>query len=262
MSAATHDAPLPPPARTYDGVGVEALAHHLGVARLACFDAVGSTMDVAHALAAQGAPAGTLVLADTQSVGRGRAGRRWASAPGAGVWATWLARPATADALEVLSLRVGIALAPRLDALAPDDVRPVRIKWPNDLQLAGCKLAGVLVEARWRDARPEWVAIGVGINVRTPDDVDAATGLAAHATRIDVVTALVAALREATRREDATLGAGELATFAARDAVRGRRVVAPVAGRVDGVLPTGELLVRGADGVARPLRQATLEYAD
>jgi BirA family biotin operon repressor/biotin-[acetyl-CoA-carboxylase] ligase len=163
------------PAAAYDGVSVDALAVHLGVARLALYARVHSTMDVAHALAAAGAPHATLVLADAQVGGRGRARRRWASPLGTGVWATWIARPERADALDVLSLRVGLALAARLDALAP---ARVRIKWPNDLLLApdahatspGGKLAGVLVEARWRDTRPEWVAVGVGINVRPPRD--------------------------------------------------------------------------------------------
>ena len=249
-------------AEAYDGVARAALATRLGVARLALYARVGSTMDVAHALAAAGACDATLVLADAQTGGRGRGGRRWASPPGTGVWATWIARPERADALDVLSLRVGLALAEQLDALAP---APVRIKWPNDLLLAGPapgKVAGILVEARWREARPEWVAIGVGINVRPPNDAALpAAWLGAHVSRVDVAEALTRALRAASRAAG-PLGADELHAYAARDAILGRQVVAPVAGTVAGLLPTGEVLVRRADGVEVALRQATLTYAD
>jgi len=253
------------PATAYDGVSADALVGHLGVARLALYARVHSTMDVAHALAAAGAPDATLVLADAQVGGRGRAGRRWTSPSGTGVWATWIARPERADALDVLSLRVGLALAERLDALAP---APVRIKWPNDLLLARDaaasgpvgKLAGVLVEARWRDTRPEWVAVGVGINVRQPPDASlGASWLGSHVSRLDAVAALVDALRVATRAAGG-LSPSELADYAARNATLGRRVAAPVEGTVAGLLPTGELLVRDASGGLVPLRQATLEY--
>ena len=65
--------------------------------------------------AAEGAPAGTLVVADAQTAGRGRSGRTWTSERGAGVWLTLIERPRDVDALDVLSLRVGLALAPALD---------------------------------------------------------------------------------------------------------------------------------------------------
>jgi BirA family biotin operon repressor/biotin-[acetyl-CoA-carboxylase] ligase len=147
----------------YDGVGADVLARRLGVPRLALFAEVASTQDVAHALAGEGAADGTVVLADAQSGGRGRAGRAWQSPPGSGVWLTVVTRPHDLDALEVLALRVGLALA---EALSPLAAAPVGVKWPNDLLVGGRKLAGVLVEARWRDGRPEWAAVGVGVNVR------------------------------------------------------------------------------------------------
>jgi biotin-(acetyl-CoA carboxylase) ligase len=78
-------------------------------------------------------------------------------------------------------------------------------------------------------------------------------------SRVDVAAALVDALRVATRAAGA-LTASELADYAARDATLGRRVAAPVAGTVAGLLPTGELLVRDAAGALVPVRQATLEY--
>ena len=85
------------------------------------YDEVGSTLDVAHTLAADGAAAGTVVIADAQTAGRGQRGRAWQSERGAGLWLTLIERPSDASALDVLSLRVGLALAPALDPNAPDD---------------------------------------------------------------------------------------------------------------------------------------------
>ncbi|GLC26576.1 biotin--[acetyl-CoA-carboxylase] ligase [Roseisolibacter agri] len=242
----------------YDGVLAETLAGDLGIPRVVAFERVGSTMDVAHALAAEGAPAGTLVIADAQTGGRGRAGRRWVSAPGAGIWMTLLERPADASALEVLSLRLGLAAAVAVQPFADD---AVQVKWPNDLQIARRKLAGVLVEARWRDAQPEWVAVGVGLNVVPPADLPETSGLRAHVARLAVLSALVPALREAAATRGG-LSPEELAAYAARDALAGRRIVAPVAGIVRGVAPSGELRVTATDGAEHRLRQATITLAD
>jgi BirA family biotin operon repressor/biotin-[acetyl-CoA-carboxylase] ligase len=222
------------------------------------FTAVGSTMDVAHALGADGAPAGTLVLADAQTGGRGRAGRPWLSRPGAGVWLTLLERPADASGLEVLSLRLGLRAAEALEPLAG---APVGVKWPNDLQIARRKLAGVLVEARWREAQPEWVAVGVGVNLAPPPEMPDAVGLAAGTTRDAVLDVLVPALRAAVAARG-PLGDAAVAAYAARDALAGRRVGAPVPGVVQGILPSGELRVLGADGAEHRLRQATLALLD
>src|SRR5690606_31208987 len=76
----------------YDGVPAAALAARLGVPRCVALDVTGSALDVAHALGEAGAPAGTLVLADRQTAGRGRLGRRWESPAGTGIWLTLLER--------------------------------------------------------------------------------------------------------------------------------------------------------------------------
>ncbi len=246
------------PAIDYDGVAPAELARRLGVPRVHLYARVGSTMDVAHALAAEGAPAGTLVLADAQSGGRGRAGRRWLSPSGAGIWLTLLERPGDGAALDVLPLRLGLHAALAVQPFADG---AVQVKWPNDLQIARRKLAGVLVEARWRDAQPEWVAIGLGLNVRAPEGVGEATCLADDASRVPVLEVLVPALRQAVVARG-PLDADELRVYAERDAIAGRRVRQPFAGVVLRVLPTGELLLAGDDGQEQRLRQATLEFAD
>lgn len=232
-------ADLGQPIDEYDGVNVADLTRQLNVPRVVALDTTGSTVDVAHALAAEGAAAGTVVVANAQTAGRGRLGRTWRSASGAGVWLTVLERPSSSRGLDVLSLRVGIALAPALDGLVRERVR---LKWPNDLYVGNRKLAGVLVEARWRDGAPEWVAIGVGINVRVPDEEPRAIGMPHGVTRAAVLEAAVCAIRAAASASG-PLTTEEMHAFAARDFAVGRACVEPVVGRVTGIDPSGALLV-------------------
>ncbi|HWA16954.1 MAG TPA: hypothetical protein VG817_11000, partial [Gemmatimonadales bacterium] len=82
------------------------------------FDSLASTQDVLHNLAASGAPAATAVVAVEQHAGRGSRGHSWSSPPG-GLWLSVLCRPASMPAMEVLSLRVALAIAETIDHLAP-----------------------------------------------------------------------------------------------------------------------------------------------
>jgi BirA family biotin operon repressor/biotin-[acetyl-CoA-carboxylase] ligase len=213
------------------------------------YDEVGSTLDVAHELAAGGAEAGTIVVANAQTAGRGRMGRTWRSERGAGLWLTLIERPAAADALELLSLRVGLALAPTLDVFAD---APVQLKWPNDLYLHGRKLAGILIEARWREGRPEWVAIGVGINLRPPASDPRAIGLGADVSR-DAVLATIAPALRAAAASSGGLTAAEIDAFAARDLAAGKRCREPVDGTVCGIDASGALLVAVASAEVRAI---------
>ena len=231
---------------SYAGLSVEEWAERLALPRVVAHREVGSTLDVAHDLARAGAASGTLVVADAQTAGRGRMGREWRSEPEAGVWLTIVERPPNASALEVLSLRIGIALAPALDAFAPERVQ---LKWPNDLYVGGRKLAGILVEARWREGVPEWVAIGVGINVRVPAVELNAAGLAQGVTRDAVLSAVVPAIRSAVER-NGQLDEREVATFGARDFAVGRECREPVVGHVRGIDVSGALLVDVGSHVA------------
>src|SRR5205814_5858161 len=102
----------------------------------------------------------------------------------------------------------------------------VLLKWPNDLYVGRLKLGGILVEARWRDQAPEWVAIGVGINVRAPQGEARATGVRSGARRSDILAAVVPAIRRAAQKTG-PLDETEVAAFAARDLARGRRCREP-----------------------------------
>lgn len=119
----------------------------------------GSTNADLLSLAGSGAAEGLVLAAETQSAGRGRLGRKWASAPGAGLTFSVLLRPAgvPADALGWLPLLAGVATATAVrDAAGVDP----RLKWPNDVLVGDRKLAGILAEAQ-----AGAVVIGIGLNV-------------------------------------------------------------------------------------------------
>jgi BirA family transcriptional regulator, biotin operon repressor / biotin---[acetyl-CoA-carboxylase] ligase len=231
----------------FDGTTAESLEDLLELPRVELLETTPSTMDIAHRLAAEGAPAGTLVIANEQSAGRGRGGKSWQSPPGAGLWLTLVERPRDASGLGVLSLRVGLAAAEALDRFAAE---PIRVKWPNDLYIDRSKLAGILVEARWREQAVEWVAIGMGINVKQPEGVQMAAGLEPGTARVDVLLELIPGVRSAARRPG-PLDDEEVEEFNARDLARGKACVEPALGRVAGITSTGELLVALADSVTR-----------
>jgi BirA family biotin operon repressor/biotin-[acetyl-CoA-carboxylase] ligase len=221
------------------------LAHRLDIPRVVVHSAITSTMDAAHAVAAEGAPAGTLVIADQQTAGRGRSGHRWVSPPGSGIWMTLLERPTDTAAVELWGVRLGVHVARALD---PHAGQPVGIKWPNDLYVADRKLAGILIEARWQEQALLWVGVGIGINVRQPAAVHTSVGLETGADRFAVLESVVHALRAATGL-GAVLGKDELRECKARDVARGRMCREPAVGRVLGIGPRGELRVRTVSGV-------------
>lgn len=228
------------------------LARLLDLPRVEVRPSVRSTMDVAHALGAEGAAAGTLVLADEQTAGRGRSGKPWRSPPGSGIWMTLLERPNDPEALGVLSIRLGLRAAPVLQRYADE---PVALKWPNDLLVDGRKLAGILVETRWRERQVDWVAIGMGVNVGMPDEPNAAA-LREGTGRLEVLSELVPVLRAATRARG-PLSEPELARWASRDVAVGRRCRSPVPGVVRGLAPDGSLMVE-RDGETALVRAGSL----
>jgi BirA family biotin operon repressor/biotin-[acetyl-CoA-carboxylase] ligase len=126
------------------------------------FDAsVGSTMDVAREAARAGAPEGTVAAADEQTAGRGRLNRSWLTPPAVNLASTLLLRPPPHPQREVAMI------APLAICGAAEDAAGVRadIKWPNDVQVDGKKLAGVLIETDLTDVRHPVALVGAGINV-------------------------------------------------------------------------------------------------
>jgi len=246
---------------TLDGVAAADLAGRWGVPQCGLFRQLGSTLDAIHELAAQGAPAGTVVVAEEQTAGRGRDGRTWHS-PAGGVWLGMLLRPARAE-LGVMSVRVGLAVADAVDAMLGRV--EARLKWPNDVLLAEHKLAGILCEGRWHGETLQWLAVGVGMNVCNA--IPAAVARRAVALeewlpavrRLDVLDRLVPALA-ALASGEAALSERECAAFAARDWLQGRQLRSPAAGRARGLRADGALLVDlGAATIA--VREGRVELA-
>jgi BirA family biotin operon repressor/biotin-[acetyl-CoA-carboxylase] ligase len=243
----------------YDGLGPAALAARLRTPALVCLAETTSVLDELHRLAAQGATAGTAVLADRQTRGRGRQGRSWQSPAGRGIWLAFLVRPGPPET-GLLALRVGLAVARAVEAVGA----AARIKWPNDVMLGDRKLAGILCEARWESARPAWVAVGIGINVKgpLPDEI---AGLAATldetvpADRVEVLGHLVPGLQALPSGGD--LSPEERAALAARDWLAGRRLIEPVSGIAAGIDPAGRLLVHTERGET-PVVSGTIRLSD
>ena len=249
------------PAARYDGDDARSLALEWAVPAVHLYESVGSTNDVARALAVEGAPAGTVVLADRQVAGRGRGGRAWASPAGMGVWMSIVLRPRSLPSPGLLPILVGIAAAGALDRYVfPGPA----IKWPNDLQLDGRKLGGILCEATWDAAGPAFVVVGIGINVNhfpadfPPELRDIATSLRAVSGGSSPPRTLVAgdvarAILRQLAEPPAALDDARLAELAARDALRGRevRVTGPeeLVGIAEGISAAGALLVRTVEGV-------------
>jgi len=187
---------------------------------------IGSTNDRARALVREESPLPALVVADRQSAGRGRRGRRWVSDTPLGLWCT-VARQWPAGELGPLSLRAGLAVARGIESV----VRGLRIevKWPNDLLVAGRKLGGILCE-RAGGA----VLVGIGINVNqqmrdlplgltpAPTSVLVESGSATRRGRL--LAAVMESLEPLWARPGRLIPPAELAALQARSALDGRRL--------------------------------------
>lgn len=230
-----------------DDIPATVLARRWGVPQCGVFRTLSSSLDAVHDVAAQGAPAGTVVLVEEQTAGRGRDGRTWRSPPG-GVWLGMLLRPpVVATGGGALPLRVGLVLADVVDELVGRGDR-ASLKWPNDVLVDDRKIAGILCEGRWQGDTLQWLAVGIGVNVANeiPPELGeraiALCELLPDVRRIDVLDRLVPALLPLTTHH-APLTESECAAFARRDWLRGRQIRAPIPGRAAGVRPDGALLV-------------------
>jgi len=247
----------------WEGLTAGELRHAWRLPAVHYFTSVHSTSDIAREMGSAGAAAGTAVLAEEQTAGRGRAGRRWNSSPGVGLWLSLVARPGPEADFATLPLHVGVAIAGAIDPWAGNE--PVMVKWPNDLLIGGLKMGGILCEGAWSNARLDHVVVGIGLNLlQDPDEFPpelrgSATSLRSRSTRpiarFDVATAVVDAVRPLLSGPvldpAATLGMLE-----ERDALRDSlvEIVEPESGKVllrgvaAGVGRDGALLVRGLNG--------------
>ena len=124
---------------------------------------IGSTNDEGNRLADEGVPHGTLVVADEQIAGKGRAGKRWITAPNSGIAMSIVLRPEQISASDWPIVNAIAALA--VVKVLEDYGLSAEIKWPNDVLLDGKKTAGILLEGVWRAGRAEFAVLGIGVNV-------------------------------------------------------------------------------------------------
>jgi BirA family biotin operon repressor/biotin-[acetyl-CoA-carboxylase] ligase len=202
-----------------------------------------------------------------QSAGRGRAGRSWQTQAGrALLFSCGLRADLPLAALPPLSVVAGIAACEALAALLPPQVAgDLSVKWPNDLQWRGAKLAGILAETVVLSSGPVGVILGIGINLRDGQELSqqlgrAVTDWSATGGGAGPVE-LVAAVALAWQRAMATFAESGfepfMQRFALRDALAGQDVKVMDDGRVlfegtaAGTDEHGHLLVRGADGLQR-----------
>jgi BirA family biotin operon repressor/biotin-[acetyl-CoA-carboxylase] ligase len=223
---------------------------------------VPSTMDIAAALATQGAAHGVVVAADQQTAGRGRRGSTWVSPPGAGLYFSVVARlrafGATArPALSLLTLAAGVGVR---EGVANASGLQADLKWPNDLLVGKRKLAGILAEGIAIGAPEQAVIVGVGVNVQPaayPPDVAArATSIEGELGKAVDRDAVLAAILDALSARLAALeqNAGDIlqAWRAASPSAVGTRVEWDGhRGVTAGIDDTGALLVKTASGVER-----------
>lgn len=131
--------------------------------RILVYPEVASTNATASELGDRGEPEGTVVVAETQTAGRGRLGRPWFSAPHLGLWTSILLRPPMHPGeASLLSQLAAVSLAEAVAEMDPG-IAP-RIKWPNDLLLGEKKIAGILVEAKMEGERIDYAVVGIGLN--------------------------------------------------------------------------------------------------
>jgi BirA family biotin operon repressor/biotin-[acetyl-CoA-carboxylase] ligase len=240
------------------------LAARLGpcqlVREIVVFKETDSTNELATKRGRQGAAGGLIIFAESQTAGRGRFGRPWASASHRGLWFSLLLRPALPMHLwPRLTTWAAVALAETIeDALG----LPAGIKWPNDVQIAGKKIAGILAESGSDSSGEPFAVVGVGVNVNhgtadfPPDLLVKAGSLRLAAGRVIDRPAFAAALLRAFDRrfpqliEDfpAIIAAATRRSVLLGQWVQLRSGTTLVEGRVEGLDADGHLLLRTADG--------------
>lgn len=150
-------------ARPFNGVELQSLlAGRLFGREVHFFDSLDSTNVKAFDLARRGAPEGAVVIADTQTKGKGRIGRRWESPAGTNLYLSIILRPNVApQGAQGLTFVAAVAAA---EAVHARGLKPA-VKWPNDILIGGRKTAGILLEMDSEPDRVHFVIMGVGVNL-------------------------------------------------------------------------------------------------
>jgi BirA family transcriptional regulator, biotin operon repressor / biotin---[acetyl-CoA-carboxylase] ligase len=224
---------------------------------------IGSTNSEAMRAAAEGAPDGSVFLAEEQLAGRGRGAHSWHSARSSGIYCSVVLRPAMppSEAL-IFSLAAGLAVRAAVAEIAPQLLAD--LKWPNDLLLGGKKFCGILTEMNAEVTRVRHLVVGVGINVnqtKFPAELrEIATSLRIETgtewSRVELCAALLKSLDREYRNLVEDVGARDLILRRFEESsssVRGRNVRIEenggLAGVTEGLDGRGFLLVRTEQGL-------------
>ena len=223
---------------------------------------VDSTSDLAKELAENGAPEGTVVIAEEQTAGRGRLERSWAS-PRGGIWLSVILRPQLAPlGATRFTILAAVAVAKAIETL---DITP-EIKWPNDVLIEGRKVCGILLELSAQADRIEHLIIGFGINANITKDAipvearERATSLAdvlgREIARAPFVATLFSMLEQEYRRLLAGDWEGVLSDWLQRCNMVNQHIVLDTHQGVEegvfaGVDDFGAIRIRQADGEVR-----------
>ncbi|MBL7183627.1 MAG: biotin--[acetyl-CoA-carboxylase] ligase [Anaerolineae bacterium] len=228
---------------------------------IVCYSSIGSTNEVLKELAAQGAPEGTLVIADEQTAGRGRLGRKWLASPGTGLLMSLLFRPDLApDQAQRLTMLCSLATADAIEGLTG---LPADLKWPNDIFIHGKKAGGILTESGTTGGRLDYVVVGMGLNVNLavstlPELRGMATSLSQElgreVSRLELLWKILEGIE--TRYNSLRRGESPHEDWAARLINLGRQVQVTtprgvLAGWAEGVDADGALILRTPDGQRR-----------
>ncbi len=215
--------------------------------RLEVFEELGSTSDFCIARAKAGEPEGLAIQALRQTAGRGSRGRSW-QAPTGNLNLSVLLRPMLSAAQAgMFSLLAGVAVA---EALATFFAPPTMLKWPNDVLLGGAKLAGILIDAAPAGPHLDWLAIGIGVNLRNAPEIAgrATTSLAQHGADISPQDAAQAILAGLSIWVDASAEQIQQAWLARAHplgtALEVKGAYATQTGSFAGLSPAGELLLQ------------------
>ena len=229
--------------------------------QIVAFNETASTNETAFKMAEEGAPEGTVVIAESQSRGKGRMGRRWESPSGVNLYCSIILRPPILP-LQAVQMTFLSAVAVARGVEETTRLSPT-IKWPNDVLLAGRKVAGLLNEMGAETEKVNFIILGIGVNINMEQDQfpldlrHPATSLRIEAGRpVNRVEFVRALLREADTLYASYLAGGYGAVrdeWLARCAMIGRRVHvsyrdSAVAGLATGIDEYGALLLALDDG--------------
>ncbi|HUK56020.1 MAG TPA: biotin--[acetyl-CoA-carboxylase] ligase [Nitrospiria bacterium] len=224
------------------------------------YDSIESTNTTAHLLAQQDATEGTVVLANTQTRGRGRMDRHWISPPDVNLYFSIILRPdGDPRRIGLWTLAAAVAVARAIEQTTD---LPTRLKWPNDLLVHGKKIGGLLLESVVQKERIRYLVLGIGVNVNLLRDAlpetlhDSASSLRQESGRMidrvqlfqGILEILELQYRSFLTEPSQTI----LNAYAARSETLGRFVTVLEqhhnwTGKAEGLTPEGALILKRTD---------------